>query len=508
MIFTIAFVTIALLPIMVMRDFTPGNELRYLSIADEALRKGTFFTFTNHGVAYADKPPLYLWIIMAGRLLLGKHYMWFLSLFSIIPAFIIIHIMDSWVKNEMQTEARITSVFMLLSCGVFSVMCVTIRMDMLMCMFITLSLYTFYKMYIGQEKTGISHFLFPLYIFLGVFTKGPLAILIPFISTVIFLLIKRQGRHIHEYWGWRTWGFLFIFFGLWFTCVYIESGSDYLYNLIIRQTFGRAYDSFHHARPFYFYIYSIWYAFFPWSLLIAGLIAIGWHKKLFSSDLKKLFSITIISTFILLSCISSKIVVYTLPLFPFTIYLATSVLQDIRWNKWIAITIGIPNILLTTAAMVLLTGMKHLPYYHGMHYSIIVIFIFSSISIYLLYHDKHICESICALAIGLFCTFFVSGCQIKEYNKYIGYGDFCNTVIHMAHEKHLSAYYTCGIKRSENIDVYIHHGITKYEDVKDLPHSKIQGILIIPKKDIKNLPHYITNSEYNESGKYMIYAIK
>lgn len=50
-------VCIALLPVLMLRDFTPDNELRYLSIADEALRDHTFFTFTNHGVPYADKPP-------------------------------------------------------------------------------------------------------------------------------------------------------------------------------------------------------------------------------------------------------------------------------------------------------------------------------------------------------------------------------------------------------------------------------------------------------------------
>ena len=31
---------LALLPVMILRDFTPSNELRYLSIADEALRDG------------------------------------------------------------------------------------------------------------------------------------------------------------------------------------------------------------------------------------------------------------------------------------------------------------------------------------------------------------------------------------------------------------------------------------------------------------------------------------
>ena len=42
------FTFICLLPAMLLRDFTPSNELRYLSIADEAIANGNIFAFTNH----------------------------------------------------------------------------------------------------------------------------------------------------------------------------------------------------------------------------------------------------------------------------------------------------------------------------------------------------------------------------------------------------------------------------------------------------------------------------
>lgn len=54
------------IPLLLTRDFTPDNELKYMSIADEALANGNFFAFTNHGIPYADKPPLYIWIVMLG----------------------------------------------------------------------------------------------------------------------------------------------------------------------------------------------------------------------------------------------------------------------------------------------------------------------------------------------------------------------------------------------------------------------------------------------------------
>lgn len=133
-------ICIALLPVLIFRDYTPSNELRYLSIADEALRSHNFFTFTNHGVPYADKPPLYLWIVMLCRMIAGKHLMWLLSLFSLIPALLTAEVMDRWTCNELKPAPRLSGSIVLLTGGLFLGLAVTLRMDMLMTLFIVLAL--------------------------------------------------------------------------------------------------------------------------------------------------------------------------------------------------------------------------------------------------------------------------------------------------------------------------------------------------------------------------------
>lgn len=181
---------IALLPVMIFRDYTPNNELRYLSIVDEALRNGDIFTFTNQGEIYADKPPLFFWLMMAGKTLLGEHHMWFLSLLSFIPAVIILMTMSKWVCNE-NSENQTEASLMLMTTGLFTGLTIVVRMDMLMCMFITLSLYTFYKIYKGKARKR-DFYLFPTYVFLALFSKGPIGILVPLLSTLVFLLYQRK----------------------------------------------------------------------------------------------------------------------------------------------------------------------------------------------------------------------------------------------------------------------------------------------------------------------------
>lgn len=143
-----------MLPVMVLRDFSPDNELRYLSIADEAIRNGTLFAFTNHGVPYADKPPLYLWLLMAAKTLSGSHQMWLLSLFSLIPALVTVSVMSRWVAEDCGKDCAETGGWMLITCGLFAGMAVFLRIDMLMCMFITLALHTFYNMFRGRGRAG------------------------------------------------------------------------------------------------------------------------------------------------------------------------------------------------------------------------------------------------------------------------------------------------------------------------------------------------------------------
>lgn len=91
---------IALLPTIILRDFTPNNELRYLSIVDEALQNGNFFTFTNQGEIYADKPPLHFWLMMTGKWILGEHRMWYYTLLSIIPALVVLITLSKWIRRE------------------------------------------------------------------------------------------------------------------------------------------------------------------------------------------------------------------------------------------------------------------------------------------------------------------------------------------------------------------------------------------------------------------------
>ncbi|WP_321437045.1 dolichyl-phosphate-mannose--protein mannosyltransferase [uncultured Bacteroides sp.] len=482
---------LAFLPLLFLRDFTPDNELKYLSIADEAIRNGNFFTFTNHGLVYADKPPLYLWIVMLGKLLFGTHSMLFLGLFSVIPALVILYVMDKWIAGEADQKNRLSGQLMLITSGYFIGAGVVLRMDMLMCMFIVLSLYTFYQMYAGKG-TKWSRFLFPFYVFMALFTKGPIGILVPLLSVVAFLAVKGELKTLGRYLGAKTWIILFAGSAIWFAGVFIEGGYDYLHNLLFNQTVNRAVDSFHHKKPFYFYFEVIWYCLAPWSLLYIGVLFAGIKAKLINTDLEKLFLTIITVTFVMLSLISSKVEVYMLPAFPFFAYLAVLLLQKGKQNKFVSALIAIPvTIIGLTFPAALVLGRFHSmaflnnPVVYLLTGLLLVIAVFS---LYYLYKQKNLNKSVNALAIGLLLVIFIGSFFIPSYNQYIGYGELCKEGKEIARQRGIDTFYFYNAGRMENIDSYLNHELKELKE-SDLNNMQCRkAILFVRTKDIERNP--------------------
>ncbi len=534
-------VCLALLPLIILRDFTPSNELRYLSIADEALANHTFFAFTNHGVPYADKPPLYLWAVMLCRWFTGGHRMWLLSLFSLLPALGVVAVMERWAAkagvprgvpepgNPLPPHYVGTAglaALMLLTSAFFVGSAVTLRMDMLMCLFIVLAFREFWTMWSEFEsasavKSGAdagcggegnrfgnpraARWLFPVFLFLALFTKGPYGLLIPLFGTAAFLLVCGRIRSFFRYWGWRTWLVLIVLCALWFSAVYFEGGSDYLDNLLFHQTVGRAVNSFHHKAPFYYYLISIWYSIAPWSLLVIGVIVaalVAWLRGRFrhlqTSDfnpLLKFFLTVALTTFVLLSCFSSKLQVYLLPAFPFFVYAGAMLLPSYGDNMWLRVALTVPAAVFALAlpgilVAVFCAGLSFLNLW-PVHIGCAVLTLTGVCSLVLLWGGKRedrVVSAVRITGIGMLASIFMIGWALPKVNPYLGYGQLCSEAMELSRESGIIDFRTWHVSRSESMDVYLHHEVTVITDQEPPSPEGDAPFLLMTKTDY--LEHY------------------
>lgn len=508
--------SLAFLPILIFRDFSPDNELRYLSIADEALHNGTLFTFYNHGLIYADKPPLYLWIVMLGKTIFGVHNMFFLSIFSFVPALVVVYLMDKWVGNLLSEKERLMGELMLMTCGFFIGTAIVLRMDMLMCMFIVLALYTFFRMYSGNGNRRDS-WLFPFFVFMALFAKGPMGIIVPLVSTVVFLILKKQLKTIGRYWGWKTLVVLFALCGAWFSGVYAEGGSTYLDNLLFNQTVNRAVNSFHHKEPFFYYFITIWYSLVPWSLLVITILLYGLKKRIVSTDLERFFLSITLSTFTILSLFSSKLAVYLLPAFPFFVYLSLLWFKKLGSPRWMYFLMGIPAGLLCIA----LPGIIIARYFldasalsssYILYFAALMLSVTGILTLRYLY-QRQINVGIITMACGLLIAIFTVSLAIPQYNSMIGLNELCNQAKVTALKKGGVNYYYCEMTKGDNLDVYLGKPL-KMLRISDLyKKDKIQtpAILFTWNKAIErndSIQVFIKKKKISRTGKYYYVEIE
>lgn len=548
-----AFTFICLFPVMLTRDFTPSNELRYLSIADEALADGHISAFYNHGLAYADKPPLYFWIVMLCRLLFGHHSCLALSMFSLIPAFVITGIMDKWVMKGKSAMDRMALAGMTLTCVMFLGTMIVLRMDMLMCMFIVLALWTFYRMYTGEVARKSDSVMLPVWIFLALFTKGPVGLLMPPLSIAVFLIVKRDWKGFGKYLGLKTWGIIAGLAAIWIGCVWIEGGPEYINNLLVKQTVGRAVNAFTHAKPFWFYLVAIIWCLAPYSLLLIGSFiasllpdrktgaekafgtaqpksgvpdtskAAGQSKQR-RSNLEVLFLCTTISTVAMLSSFSSKLPIYLVPVFPFCFYLFPIVLDRIGERGWMRWGVGIFSIIFTViglAALPVLFGAVKIPALNDLltEYpfaleapiinGIILLTLANILGIWFLLKRKVWNIPALLLGAGLFLAVFSASAVVKDINPYIGYGSICSKVPEGTDVA------TVFLHRPENIDAYIGRQITDYgkepERLVEAVSASDKPLTIITRtsrlETIPELQKLFSNGTVLYSGPYCLTTI-
>ena len=539
------FVFAMLFPLLWMREYTPSNELRYLNIIDDAIANGNFFTFYDHGEPYADKPPLYFWCAMGLKKIFGGHSLFLLcTILGVIPAFVIGWVMDRWTENKLNSSESTAALMMMFSSVLFLTAAIVMRMDMLMCMFIILALYTFGKMYANKagardaqmkvrsheaRRFKTDRILLPIYVFLAIFSKGAVGFLAPVVCIIVFLLSDRELR-IGRYLGWRFWGILIILCGLWWTGVYLEGGKAYLNNLVFHQTIDRGVNSFRHKEPFWFYLAGFWWMTAVWSVLIVVLLIKGWRKRLLGGIRIHLMVVSALTILVILTIVSSKLAVYLLPAVPMFVYAAALMLpyfKDDRLVKgivaavaWIFIAIGIASIF--TRLLVPAKLSSELLELWAPYWVILLPLTLGGLLALKFLRDKSTSVAISVISAAIFVTVFLGSLSMPKVNKMIGVKDGCLEASAIAAKENLPLYFCC-FRAGNNMDYYFRQNGLEVQKLDTLQMKDFtEGVIFFKEKwivkDVSKrkdmeagespyLKKILEDSEYTKLGNDICYAI-
>ena len=533
-----AFVTVCVLPMMIWRDPSPSNELRYLSIVEEALGEGHFFCFYNQGFPYTDKPPLYFWLLMLCRLICGRSVMWLpVLLGSLLPAFVTVAVMDRWLalasrKGEYTPLSRICCASLLLAGLLFAIQTFFLRMDVLMTMFIVLALFTFWKMYSGCSVRKADRWLLPIFIFLALFTKGPVGFFAPVLIIIVFLALEKQLRRLPEFLGWRQWLVMLALFCGWILGAYLEGGREYIDSLLFHQTMDRAVNAFTHKQPFWWYIPTLLYTVLPYTPVMIPAVVYLFikHRDGACRDAYVRLLLTSIAVmFVMLSAFSGKLAIYLTPLLPLMAYLtprfATLTAGSAGKAKKAALLIPSVTIALAGAALWIVYLLKGVEPFSKVAFALAINtpYIFSTTLLVTAAVLAIGFTAAClvtprggwqkgAIAVGaaMYLAILAFGCTVSQVNEWLGYRCVAETALGQGDEGCICN--TLFVSRPENMDVYLDRDVTDYgTDADTFVTGDHRGEILIVKTsalgDCPPLREYLESLEGTRVGEFTVYAL-
>jgi len=299
------------------RDLWEPDETRYAVVAREMKETGNWVLPHLNGEVYAEKPPLFFWLVNFSTSLLGINNEFTNRLPSALGGFVTFLLVFFFGKRLFDTKAGFLSSLVLGTCLLFPQLSRWMMLDSLFTLFFLLSLFCFYLGYEKGESRRKYYYLAGLFMGLGVLTKGPIG----YLPIPIFLLFAFFQKEIRRFWNRNLLGgclLSVILVLIWWLPAAWTGGKDYIYWLLFKQAVGTYMEggTHFHPEPFYFYFLRFPLEFFPWIVFLPTAFIFGLRKE-FGKRKEFLFvSIWFIFIFLFFTLSRGKKDNYLFPLYP------------------------------------------------------------------------------------------------------------------------------------------------------------------------------------------------
>jgi 4-amino-4-deoxy-L-arabinose transferase-like glycosyltransferase len=337
-------------------DLWSPDEPRYAQVAREMVNGGDWILMHYNGNTYADKPPLFFWL-MAFSSYLSKGF----SSFSVrFPAalFGTLTVLLTFFLGKMLYSSRtgFLSGLILATSLEFSYLSTRANIDTTLTFFTTASLFCFFQWYRDDpphpsplpdgEREGVrgnrptqkrnirdlSIYGFYVGMALATLVKGPVGFILPLSVSLIYLVIQKDWDGMKRMRLLTGMALFLVIVLSWYLPAVVKGGEDYLHATLFRQTVARYSIGWSKARPIYYYLYNFPADFLPWILFVPAAVAYGFSREKVEKRGEFLFLFMWFALiFIFFSFSKGKRGIYLLPLYP-----AVSIMVGKLWDDFIS----------------------------------------------------------------------------------------------------------------------------------------------------------------------------
>jgi 4-amino-4-deoxy-L-arabinose transferase-like glycosyltransferase len=314
------------------RDLWAPDEDEYAQMSREMIRYNNWVYPTVNGKPWAIKPALYNWLTALVSLPWGDVNEFRARIFSCLAALGTVLATFYLGRRAFSPLAGFLAAAVLGTSVLFLQYGRWAQTNMLSTFFATLAICLFYRGYEASEKRTSSYLFMHVCVGLGVLTMGPVNLIMPGMVVFLYLIVMKDFKHLRELR--LVWGVL-IFLAItmpWYVMVSLKEG--YAFDLLIKTNFSRYVDTWTHARPFYYYVKDLPWAFAPWSLFLPGAFHLAFSNRS-REDHRALRFLLVwaISIFLFFSLAQAKRPQYILAIYP-ALALLVGYLGDRAIHSW------------------------------------------------------------------------------------------------------------------------------------------------------------------------------
>lgn len=243
----------------------------------EMLASGNYLSTTLDGAPRYDKPMLTYWLQGAAVSLLGRHEFAF-RLHSMLAATLWLGLLFAFVRaREPAPEAAWLAAGSLALGLVSGLIGHAATADALLNLLIAAALLDLYRYYEAPRRALVLRVF--LWTGLGVLTKGPVAIVIPALVSLIFFAWQGRLRDwLAGVLDWRGWLLLLAIVLPWGVACWIADGGEWLRHFLFDHNLGRYGQTLqgHGGKPYY-YLLALPLIVLPFTALLPAALQRGWR---------------------------------------------------------------------------------------------------------------------------------------------------------------------------------------------------------------------------------------
>ncbi len=284
------------------------DEGRYAEIPREMVASGDYTVPRLNDVRYFEKPPFLYWATALSYKLFGVSEWSFRfpnALAAVLCVFSLFFFVRRWTDEQ---AAFLASLVLLSSLGFFS-MARIVTTDMVLTLWLFLSLLSFY----GYYRENKAPFIYGFYasMALATLTKGPVAPVLLGATIFLFLLTEKNIAFVKNMKLFRG-SLLFLAIAApWFVIISLKEKEFFNFFFVDQHILRFVSTKHKRSGPIYYFIPVLLGGMLPWSLFIPRAVSLTWKRPEC-----RLFLIWSALVFIFFSVSGSKLPPYILPIFP------------------------------------------------------------------------------------------------------------------------------------------------------------------------------------------------